>query len=313
MLNNFFVAVEAVIPLFCLIGVGLLVKHFKMLNETELAHMNKMVFNIFFGIMMFYNLYSADFSQKFPLDLLIFCIIGVLSTCFIGMAVVCFFEKENKRRGAMVQSLFRSNLVLMGLPIAGNIYGIDNVGVTALTMAAIVPVYNALAVFVLETFRGGKISVVPILKGIAKNSMIAGSIIGLIMQLTGFTLPAFLLKPIAQISGATTPIALVILGASFNIASVKGNKGLIALMTVARLIIIPAIILPIAVFMGFRGVEFVTLITVFCPPCAIAGYAMAQQMNSDAELAGNVVLTTSAFSAFTMFGWIFLSKTLGLF
>ena len=40
---------------------------------------------------------------------------------------------------------------------------------------------------------------------------------------------------------------------------------------------------------------------------------MAQQMGGDAPLAGNCVVFTSALSAFTMFGWIFVTKTMGLF
>ena len=40
---------------------------------------------------------------------------------------------------------------------------------------------------------------------------------------------------------------------------------------------------------------------------------MAQQMGSDADLAGNCVVYTTGLSCFTIFGWVFVLKTLGMF
>ena len=82
---------------------------------------------------------------------------------------------------------------------------------------------------------------------------------------------------------------------------------------VAQLIIVPTIMLSLAIFLGFRGIELVTLMAIFATPCAVAGYAMAQQMGSDADLAGNCVVYTTGLSCFTIFGWVFVLKTLGMF
>ena len=52
---------------------------------------------------------------------------------------------------------------------------------------------------------------------------------------------------------------------------------------------------------------------VFASPTAVNSFTMAQQMGGDAELAGDIVVTTSAASILTMFLWIFLFKSLGMF
>ena len=122
-----------------------------------------------------------------------------------------------------------------------------------------------------------------------------------------------LLRPLMQVGAATTPLALIILGASFRRGGIsESRRGLWACVFI-RLIAAPALVLTAAALLGFRGVEFVTLLAIFATPCAVASYAMAQQMGSDAALAGNTVVFTSALSCFTIFGWIFLTKTLGLF
>ena len=65
--------------------------------------------------------------------------------------------------------------------------------------------------------------------------------------------------------------------------------------------------------LGLRGIEFATMIPVFASPTGISSYTMAAQMGSDGELAGNCVVFSSALSSLTLFFWIFLFKTLGMF
>ena len=143
--------------------------------------------------------------------------------------------------------------------------------------------------------------------------MILGAICGTIFLVLGIPLPKVILKPVSQLAAATTPMALIILGASFKAGSYHEHLPQLVGCVLGRLIIVPTIMLSLAIFVGFRGVELVTLMAIFATPCAVAGYAMAQQMGSDADLAGNCVVYTTVLSCFTIFGWVFVLKTLGLF
>lgn len=312
MYNNFIVSLEAVLPIAILIGVGLLAKRMQLLTREEISHVNKLVFKILFFCLLFQNMYNADFSISFQPQLLLFAFIAILATVAIASVVVCHFVKDNKRRGAMIHSIYRSNFIIIGIPVAANIYGHDNIATTAMLITVVIPLYNILAVTIFETFRGNQIHLKPVLLGIIHNPMILGCLTGILFNLCHLTIPHAILKPIFQIGSATTPLALILLGASFTISSVVKNRLSIMLCSFARLIVAPAIILPIAVWMGYRNIELVSLMTVFAAPCAVVGFTMAQQMDSDYELAGNCIIMTSGLSCFTIFGWIFLGKALGL-
>ena len=311
--SNFVVAVSAVIPLFCLMFIGVLVKKYRLLTDEELVHMNRMVFKVFFSVMMFYNIYTTDLATTFRPRLMLFGAGSLLVVYFVTTALVLFFEKDNKRRGAMIQAIFRSNFVLMGIPLVANIFGDTELAVTTMMIAVIVPMYNILAVFTLETFRGGRFAFWPILLGVLKNPMILGALVGAAFLLVGIPVPKAVLKPLGQITAATSPIALIILGASFRLGSTGSHRPQLLVCVLARLLIVPAIVLSSAAALGFRGVDFVTLVSIFCTPCAVASFAMAQQMDSDAALAVNCVVFTSALSCVTIFGWILLFKNLGVF
>ena len=312
-MDNLVVAVEAVIPMFCLMFIGVLVHKYQLLSDLELVHLNRMVFRVFFSVMMFYNLYTTNLGTTFRPRLMLFAVGALAVVYVVSFAFVWLTEKQDRRRGAMIQAIYRSNFVLMGIPLVANIFGDENIAVTTMMIAVIVPIYNVLGVFTLETFRGGKFNLGHILLGVLKNPMILGALTGAAFLLLGIPIPKPVLKPLAQITAATTPLALIVLGASFRLGSTKEHLHQLVACVAARLFIIPAVVLSIAVWLGFRGIEFVTLISIFCTPCAVAGYAMAQQMGSDADLAGNCVVFTSGLSCVTIFCWILLFKGMGAF
>ena len=313
MFDNFIVALSAVVPMFCLMSIGAFVKYRDWLTADELNHMNRMVFRVFFFCLMFHSIYTTDLSHTIRPKLMIFGAGGVILLFVFLMLFIPKIERLNKRRGVMIQAIFRSNFVLFGIPIVANIFGEKDIAVTTMMIAVIIPIYNILAVFALETFRGGKILILPILKGIITTPMIMGAIAATIFLILGVHIPAPVLKPIGQISSATTPVALIILGASFKFNSVHEHFKQLVTCISARLVIVPAIMLTLAIILGFRDIEFVTLIAIFGSPCAVVSFAMAQQMGGDSDLAGNCVVFTSALSCFTIFCWILLFKTLGIF
>ncbi|MBQ6759518.1 MAG: AEC family transporter, partial [Selenomonadaceae bacterium] len=270
MFSNFIVAVSAVVPMFCLMAIGAFVKFQKWLTEEELNHMNRMVFRVFFCCMMFHSIYTTELATSFRPKLMLFGACGVLIIFFLLMLIIPRIEPDNKRRGVLVQAIFRSNFVLMGVPIVANIFGDENIAVSTMMIAIIVPMYNILAVFALETFRGGKFALLPILKDIFKNPMILGGIAGATLLILGVEVPKPVLKPIGQISAATTPVALIILGASFRLGATHEHRRQLLGAVFGRLILVPAVMLSTAAYVfGFTGIEFVTLIAIFASPCAV--------------------------------------------
>ena len=129
MIHNFLVCLNAVIPLVLYLVVGMLVRKYSVLTEKDVRKFNKMVFVVFFPALMFENLYSADISEAFDGRLILFACLFVLAVC----GIVVRMDIPDRTRGAMIQAVYRSNFILMGLPVAENIYGKGCVSVTAPT------------------------------------------------------------------------------------------------------------------------------------------------------------------------------------
>jgi predicted permease len=226
------------------------------------------------------------------------------------MLLIPRIEKENPRRGVMVQAIFRSNFVLYGLPVATSICGEAHIGPTSLLISFVVPTYNVLAVVCLEWFRGGKPDGKKILRGIATNPLIIASVLGVAANLLKLPLPSGAQKCITDLGRVATPLSLVALGADFKFNKVRGITGQLTLCVLGKLVIAPLVMVTPGILMGFRGDYLVPVLVMFGAPSAVSSYTMAQQMNGDGTLAASVVVFTTAFSILTIFLWVFFLKQL---
>jgi len=312
-IQNFIIAVEAVAPMFIVMAIGVLVRRRGMVSGDDVKRMNKLIFNALFPVMMFSNLYGMDFADAVNPKMMVTGAAILLTVYAASFIIVMKIEKDRRSRGAMIQAIFRSNFVIMGLPIVGNIFGSENLGMTTVMMTIIVPMYNILAVTTLEIFRGGKVSPGHIIKEIFKNPLIMGAIAGILAVTTQLKVPYLVENTVDMLAAAATPMSLIMLGASFDVQSIGRCRRNLIICLVGRLVLVPAFALTVGILMGFRDVALVTLIAIFAAPCAVSSYTMAQQMDSDAELAGNTVIFSSLLSCITMFLWIFMLKNFGLF
>ena len=307
-MENLILSLNVVLPLFITMSLGYFLKSLNMFDNNTLDTMNNITFKSFLPMLLFYNIYKTDLQGVFNLKLMIFSATCVIALYLILYLIVPLIEKDNKKRGALLQGLFRSNFVIFGIPITESLFGSEKVAVAALLIAVIVPLFNILSVIALETFRGGKPDFRKISIGIIKNPLIIASCLGILTLLLKIKIPTAIEKTISDVSKIATPLSLILLGASFKFDNIKKYLKQTTIAVVGKTILTPCIILPICIMFGYRGVELTTLMIIFAAPTAISSFTMAQQMDSDSELAGQIVVFTSAFCVVTVFMWIFVLK-----
>ena len=283
-MENLMISANAVLPMCLVMALGYGTRRLGWLRREEISTINKIAFRIFLPCLLYYNIYCSDLSGSFDPLLMAYAVGGVLLTFGLALGYTLLTEKLPERRGVLIQGMFRSNYVIMGIPVATALLGADQLGTVSILIAVIVPLFNMLAVVVLEVFRGQKPKPLHILE-----------------------------QTIQSVSAIASPLQLFLLGAFFQFSGLKTYRCELVTVSIAKLIVSPGLFLGLGALLGFRGVAFVSLIGIFASPTAVNSFTMAQQMGGDAELAGDIVVTTSAASILTMFLWIFLFKSLGMF
>ena len=312
-MENLMISANAVLPMCLVMALGYGTRRLGWLRREEISTINKIAFRIFLPCLLYYNIYCSDLSGSFDPLLMAYAVGGVLLTFGLALGYTLLTEKLPERRGVLIQGMFRSNYVIMGIPVATALLGADQLGTVSILIAVIVPLFNMLAVVVLEVFRGQKPKPLHFLGQIAKNPLVIGSVLGILTLVAGIRLPHILEQTIHSVSAIASPLQLFLLGAFFQFSGLKTYRRELVTVSIAKLIVSPGLFLGLGALLGFRGVAFVSLIGIFASPTAVNSFTMAQQMGGDAELAGDIVVTTSAASILTMFLWIFLFKSLGMF
>ena len=310
-MNVFIVCFEAVLPIFILLIVGYVARRAGLMTEKDVRRFNAVNFKTFMPVMLFESIYSSDLETAVNPALIAYSVVAVLLMLGLCAAFVMLVEKENSKRGVMIQGLYRSNFALVGIPVADALMRGGDISVVAVQLAVVVPIFNLAAVVILEGFGGKKPNFRHMLLDILKNPLIIASALGLLFLVLDIHLPYALVSVVEDMAGVAGPLALFTLGAFFRFDSFGKYKKELVMVCTGRLLVIPGIFLTLGYLLGFRGADFAGIMGLFASCSAIASYIMAEQMGGDSELAGNIVIVTSFLCSFTLYLWAVLFMSLG--
>lgn len=312
-MNNIILAFSVVFPLMVMMFVGYELHKFKITDTPSLNVMNKLVFRVFLPILLFLNIYSLEPEKVLNhnnANLLFLASLSIIGCTVITHLVFSRLVKDKRKCSVMIQGIFRSNLVLFGIPIAVSIYGENGIGVVSLLAAFIVPLVNILAVIILESYRGGKVNLSRLLLSILKNPLIIAALLAFLLLFLQIKIPDIILSPLVSMSKVATPLAFIVLGGTFQFSRLSINIKYLIVVVLGKLVLLPGIVFTIAVVLGFRNEALVALIGAVASPTAVSSFTMALEMDADGELAGQIVIITSILSILTIFLWVLLLKTL---
>ena len=311
-MENLKISFEIIAPLLILMLLGGFLRKIQVFDDNTVKKMNAAIFKVFLPALIFYNLYNSSIDDVKDIGTALYAAGVILCAFLLSCVIVSIVEKDNAKRGAMVQGMCRSNFVIFGVPLCVSICGEGIAGKISVAVAIVVPLLNVLSVIVLEFFRGGKPSLKKMLKGVITNPLIIASILGIIVLISGIKLPTLVEKSVGDVAKIATPLALILLGASVNLSSVKGNHKQLIIAVSGKLVIIPLAGISIAALLGMRGGDIALLIAALASPTAVSSYPMALQMESDGELAAQIVAFNTSICIVTVFLWVFVLKQLGL-
>ena len=313
MLQNFIICVNAVIPSAIYLLIGILLKTTGVVSDEDVKKFTRVVFVTLYPFIMFDNLYGKNIGENFDLLLVVYSVVFTCLQIAVTWFAVSRLVKEDRNKGTMIQSAFRSNIILMGLPVGINLFGKGNVTQVALVILFVVPIYNVMSVVVLERFRGGKADLVRTAKNVLKNPIILGAIAAGVVMLIGIKLPVPIEQTVSTLSDCTAPIAMILLGAALNLKGFSSDRKKIAFCVASKIMIWPALGIAGAVWLGMRDVALIAVLLMLATPTALASYAMAESMGGNGRLAGETVVISTIGACFTMPVWLFILKTAGMF
>lgn len=313
-MDNFIFSVNVTLPIFLIILLGYILRRINFLNEEFVRVINRYVFVIALPVMLFRDIAGTDVREDMNIKFFLFCLFVTILMFGLVWLIARIVLRDKSMVGAFAQAGARGSAAILGVAFVENICG--DIGMTPLMIVAAVPFFNILSVVILvfhandETKDYGKIKSACI--NIAKNPIIIGILLGLLASLVHLKLPVIPDRTLHYIAQTATPMALLAVGAGFDtkqaIARLKPAVG----ATLIKLVGLPAVFLPIAYAMGFESSEMVAILIMLASPTTVSCYIMAKNMGHEGSFSSGVIMLTTLLSAFTMTGWLFLCRSMGL-
>lgn len=313
-MENLIFSLNATVPVFLMMLLGMLFRKLGWIDEAFASKMNQFVFLVPLPVLVFHDLAAADIGDVWNFRFVAFCFLVTAASIAICAVLSCFL-KEKSQRGEFIQASYRSSAALLGIALTTNIYG--NAGLVPLMIIGSVPLYNVMAVVVLSLTSPAKDAPrkglwKSTLKGIVTNPIILGIAAGLLWSVLRLPFPPILEKTVSSLGDLAAPLGLMAMGATFRLDKAVGQAKPAIAASLIKLVGFCVLFLPLAVRMGFREEELVAILIMLGSATTVSCYVMAKNMGHEGTLTSSAVMLTTLFSAFTITGWLFLLKSLGL-
>ena len=313
-MDSLIFSLNSTIPIFLVMILGYILMRVGFFNENFTRIADKYVFKIALPVLLFQQIATADIHSDFDIKFVLFCMISTTIMFGLVWLIGRIFLKDKDMVGAFAQGSARGSAAILGIAFIENIYGSSGMG--PLMIVSSIPLYNIYSVIIL-TFnakdRGnGKGTILKALKNIATNPIIIGILAGLPFSIIGIQIPTIPLRVISMLAQTASPVALLVVGATFNGRKAITKIGPTCAATFLKLVGIPLLFLPVAYYLGFRNEAMVAIIVMLGSPTTVASYIMAKNMGNDEVLSSSIIVLSTLLSAVSLTAWIFVLRSMGL-
>lgn len=288
--------------MFIIMSIGILCYRKKMISENTGAELSKFLLMIVNPCVIL-SAFQIEYKPELASGLVISLILAIISNT-LGVIIATLFIRKNPERKEYIVERFAvvfSNCGFMGIPLIQAVVG--DIGV--FYASTYVAVFNLFTWTYGVSIMKGKMSLKDIIK-VLISAPIISIVVGIAIFLFSIKLPVIIAKPIEFISALNTPLAMIVTGiylARTNIKNALKNVR-IFIVSALRLLIVPAVMLVIFVFIDasnelFAALLIANMIATACPT-ASSTLMMSRMFERNAEYASMIITVSTLLSIITI-------------
>ena len=304
------VILNSLIPIFAVIGLGIVLRRREFLDEAATQSFNRFAYYFGLPLFLFSKLSNVDaaggLANRYTFTLLLTTVIAMIC----GWLVATITGMEFASRGAFVQASLRGNLAFMGLPLVNllisDLEAAQRDPIMAAVLFSLAPViifFNLASVAILAIYNEdteSNFSWARVVRNVVSNPILLACLAGLIWQKLEWQVPLAIDRTCQIVGVSAFPMALVGIGSQLASISITSQLRLPIASTLIKCILCAAVCWAIATLIGLDGAERQVLVILAAMPTAVSSYVLAEQMNSDADLAASSVVVSTAASMLTL-------------
>ncbi|MBL8568279.1 MAG: AEC family transporter [Phreatobacter sp.] len=299
-----FPIIASLTPVFLIIVLGAWLKAVPLMEDAGWRGLERATYYVFFPAMIIMTMAKADLRSVPVIAMGLALIGGILAMTAILMALRPLLARSFGMDGPAFTSVFQGATrwnSFVAIATAGALFGQMGLTLTAISVAAMIPLLNVLAVVMLQHYAQDKPIVLgPTLKAIVTNPFIWSSAIGIAINAIGVPLPTIAMRFGDILGAAALGTGLLLVGAGLDVRAALRPRALTWVTTALKLLLMPAMAAGIALALGVGGVPLQVAILSAGMPTASGSYILARQMGGDAPLMAEILTVQTLIAVVTI-------------
>lgn len=292
------IVINQMIQLFIMIGIGFMISKTNLFYDDFNQKLTKLVLDLTMPCMIIASVMSSNHATLALKDIMIstFLLVIVLPV----FAYLCIrFLPLKQHKGLYMFMIMFPNVGFMGFPLMQSIFGTESILSTAIINMGFNLSLFTLGIIVMN-YGNDKRPKLKIQNLISPG--VISSILAILIYAFKITVPTIISSPIASIGNMTTPLAMIIIGATlsnYKLKEVFSDKK-VYIFTIFIDIIIPMIFYPIITyFIQDVMIQGITLI-ILAMPVANGAVLFASTYDQDEFLAAKTVFISTMMGILTI-------------
>ncbi|HEV7184473.1 MAG TPA: AEC family transporter [Leifsonia sp.] len=275
--------------------VGYLAARFGVGGPNAGFVLNRIAFFITTPALLFVTLAKADLHLVFSTQVLVAATAALTAVGAFLLLSRLFFRRGAAETtiGALGAGYVNANNI--GLPVA--VYVLGNASFVAPVLLLQLIVFAPIALTVLDVSSRGSVSVRSIITQPFRNPMIIASLLGILLDASGWKVPAAVFQPFVLLGGAAVPLVLMAFGMSLRGSRpLRADQGRAEILTASLLksAVMPTVAYLVAAFaFGLHGRALFAAVALAALPTAQNVYNFAARYERGVPVARDTVLLTT--------------------
>ena len=293
---------ETILPIFVVIGIGLVAGQRGYLPAAFLGPANRLVYHLAIPAMIFRAVATGDLQRQFNFPVLAVTLGAVLAGYLAAGTVARRVSLSDPSRATFIQGAFHGNLGYIGLAVVYFFLGNPAMGQAGIMAGFISILQNLLAVVALSA--GREVSLAQRFHRVMGSPVIISSMLGIGFSAAGWRLPVMADRSLAIVAQMALPLALLLIGATLSPRQIRASLLPALGASAIKLVILPLLALGGWHLAALPPVDYLPGLILLASPTATVVYVMGREMGGDPELAGAVISLSTLLSGLTFLGWL---------
>ena len=282
------------LPIILLAAAGFALAKFLHIESRSLG---RVVFYVFTPLLIFDLLLENKLNIREAGVVIVFVLVIITSMGLLTYFLGSLFKLERHALVAVLITTMFANTGNYGLPLVSFAFGEDALSYAGIYFITTTFLFFSVGIFIASL---GHMSIKEATLGLFKIPVLYAVLLALLVNATGFIVPAPVMRTVELASGATIPMMLILLGVELSRVELSNNIRAMQLSVGLRLFIAPLIGFSLAALLGVTGIMRSAVVTQVAMPSIVSSAVLAMEYQLDSKLVTAIIFISTILSPLTL-------------